>query len=116
MEVTTRRSILFEAAHTLDRDPDCGLRQHGHSWAVEVMITHRDVDPHTGHLSVDALTALREIRAEFNNMNLNEMLPGLPPTAEHLARYLAERLRMPLSGLSAVTVRMGTIYEATVRL
>lgn len=101
------RKFGFEAAHRLPQVPEghkCG-RLHGHSFRVEVTV-EGPVNPETGfyidYAEIDA--ACRPLRETLDHHYLNE-IPGLEnPTSEHLAKFIWERLKPTLPGLSCITV------------
>lgn len=101
------REFGFEAAHRLPRAPEghkCA-RLHGHSFRVEVAVSGpiaQDSGWFIDYAEIDA--AFEPIRAQLDHHYLNE-IPGLEnPTSEHVARFIWERLKGKLSGLSLVTV------------
>lgn len=84
----------FCAAHALvvagEREP-----LHGHNWRVTATIAGGTLD--SDGLLVDFHTVegvLREITGGFHNRNLNDTPPfdRVNPTAEEVARHIAERL------------------------
>ncbi len=105
----------FSAAHALaiggKREP-----VHGHNWHVTVTLAGPDLD-RDGLLCDfhDVERALREITARFHNANLNELPPfnaGLNPSAENVARHVAERLIAALALPRAVRVASVRVTEA----
>lgn len=69
--------------------------QHGHEWRVRAYFARADVDE--TEMVVDfheARSALQSVTAKLHNTDLNENegLGGLNPTAEVVARYIFERL------------------------
>ena len=108
MHVALTKDYRFEAAHRLPHVPPdhkCA-RMHGHSFHIEVEVSG-EVDPRTGWLvDFGDITAVVEplLAAELDHRTLNDV-PGLEnPTSEHLCRWLWERLRSRIPGLSAITV------------
>jgi 6-pyruvoyltetrahydropterin/6-carboxytetrahydropterin synthase len=101
------KTFRFEAAHLLVRAPaGHKCRQlHGHSYRVDVHVAG-PVDPQSGWVMDfgDIVTAAEPILRRLDHHSLNEV-PGLEnPTSEVLAKYLWDRLRPALPGLSAVAV------------
>jgi 6-pyruvoyltetrahydropterin/6-carboxytetrahydropterin synthase len=82
----------FDAAHYLrGYDGDCA-RLHGHRWEVELVLKYEKLDDMG--MAVDFKTikqALRDILPDHKC--LNEVYT-FNPTAEHLARYLYEELKL----------------------
>ena len=85
----------FSAAHVLTGHPTCG-KLHGHSFLVRVMVQGDPdpdifnfvVDPKVFHERLDALVA------ELANRHLNEMMPGVIPSAQGIAIWFWERLAL----------------------
>jgi len=101
------KTFRFEAAHSLDRAPvGHKCRQlHGHSYRVDVHVTG-EADPEVGWVMDfgEIVRAAEPVLRQLDHHTLNEV-PGLEnPTSERLAKFLWDRLRPALSGLSAVTV------------
>jgi len=95
----------FAAAHTLPGVDMCS-RMHGHNWRVRVTV--RVAAEHVDALGMgvdfrDLERHTREAVAEFEHQYLND-LPAFahhPPTAETIARIVAERLTARLAGHSS---------------
>ncbi|MCA9288246.1 MAG: 6-carboxytetrahydropterin synthase [Phycisphaerales bacterium] len=95
----------FAAAHAIVIG---GAREpvHGHNWHVEVTLSGSTLD--ADGLLCDFHTAeetLGQIVRRFHNRNLNDVAPfdTVNPSAEHVARHIAEAMRERLgAGLAAV--------------
>jgi 6-pyruvoyltetrahydropterin/6-carboxytetrahydropterin synthase len=101
------KTFRFEAAHSLDRAPvGHKCRQlHGHSYRVDVHVMG-PADPELGWVMDfgEIVRAAGPVLRLLDHHTLNDV-PGLEnPTSELLAKFLWDRLRPALSGLSAVTV------------
>jgi len=107
MRVELSKAFTFEAAHWLPTFPEghkC-RRLHGHSFRVEVRVAG-EVDERQGYL-VDygeIKAACEPVRKQLDHYCLNEIAGLSNPTAEMLARWIWERLKPALPGLSAVVV------------
>ena len=111
------KEFRFEAAHRLPNVPPehrCA-RLHGHSFRVEIHV-RGEVDQ-TGWVCdfADLKTAFNPLYQQLDHRYLNEV-PGLEnPTSEEIARWIWERLKPALSGLSCIVVRetctSGAIYK-----
>ncbi len=116
----------FAAAHALSIG---GVREtvHGHNWHVTVTLTGDTVD--SDGLLCDFHTveaSLRELTERFHNRNLNDVAPfsgTVNPTAENVARYLAEELSAsldadlaPNAAIASVRVTEAPGCAATYRL
>lgn len=107
VKVRLIRSFDFEAAHYLKVFPEghpCrGV--HGHSYRVEVIVSG-PVDPQRGYLMDfgQIKAAIEPVRQRLDHCLLNE-IPGLEnPTAEMLARWIYQQLKVSLPMLEAVRV------------
>ena len=112
------KEFTFEAAHRLPNvapDHKCA-RLHGHSFHVSVHITG-PVGVETGWIrDFDDLTcALAPLLQELDHNFLNEIDGLANPTSEVLARWIWDRLTVPLPELSQVVVQetcsSGCVYR-----
>ena len=98
----------FESAHLLPNVAEghkCA-RLHGHSFRVRVHV-EGEVGEESGWVCdfADISAACEPLRDELDHRFLNEV-PGLEnPTSEVIARWIWQRLRNGLPGLSMVEVR-----------
>ena len=112
------KEFTFEAAHRLPRVPEghkCA-RLHGHSFRVTVYVAG-PVGAETGWVQDfdDLKQAFKPLHRILDHNYLNE-IPGLEnPTSEQIARWIWQRLKPGLPGLSKVVVRetctSGCVYE-----
>lgn len=118
MIVELVKEFSFEAAHLLPRVPEdhkC-RRLHGHSYRVGITVKG-EVDPEMGWLVDygDIKAAIEPVRRRLDHYYLNEIEGLENPTSENLARWIFERLKPALAGLSQVVVRetctSGCIYR-----
>lgn len=84
-----RKSFEISAAHklTLDYDSKCE-NLHGHNWHVTVWCQSEELDNNS--MVID-FCRIKDAARELDHANLNELLPG-NPTAENIARFLAEKI------------------------
>lgn len=107
MIATITKSFSFEAAHRLPGVPashKC-YRMHGHSYRVSLSLTG-PVDPAVGWVMDFGVVAdvFEPLRAELDHATLNDV-PGLDnPTAEHIARWVWDRVKPTLPLLTTVAV------------
>jgi 6-pyruvoyltetrahydropterin/6-carboxytetrahydropterin synthase len=111
------KDFSFDSAHLLPNVPDghkCG-RLHGHTYRVTVYVAGA-VGEHTGWVVdyADIAAAWAPLHEQLDHRYLNDV-PGLEnSTSENIARWIWERLRTALPGLSKVYVRetctAGCIY------
>ena len=85
----------FEAAHRLpEYDGKC-CRLHGHNWRVEVTVRGKELN--ASGLLIDFKNLkhhLAEVLATLDHYYLNELdaFASIPPTAEHISRYIYEMM------------------------
>lgn len=114
------KEFTFEAAHYLPQVPP-GHRcagMHGHTFRVRVYVRGEPVQPQGWVIDfADIAGTFAPVRKLLDHTLLNEV-PGLQnPTSENLARWIHDRLKAALPGLSAVevaeTATCGCIYRPT---
>jgi 6-pyruvoyltetrahydropterin/6-carboxytetrahydropterin synthase len=101
------QAFTFEAAHFLPGVPSthrCS-RLHGHSYRVEVQLDG-PVDPHTGFVVdfFDLEQSFDGIMEALDHRSLNEVIGLENPTAENIALWIWNRLKVAIKQLSAVRV------------
>ncbi len=107
MEAELIKTFRFEAAHTLASAPDghkC-RRLHGHSYKIDIHITGQ-VDPKTGWV-VDfgqIKQAVEPLLDQLDHRFLDEIEGLANSTAEMLAKYLWDKIKVDLPQLSAISV------------
>ncbi len=99
----------FSAAHAIVLH---GVREvvHGHNWHVQCEVEGPVLDPEGLLCDFHALeSALAKVTAPFRNADLNMVPPfdAVNPTAEHVAKHIAEELiaRLP-NGVRLACVRV----------
>ena len=102
------KEFSFEAAHRLPHVPaghKCA-RLHGHSFRVEVHVEGALTEPEGWVMDFgDLKAAWKPLDEALDHRYLND-IPGLEnPTSEVLARWIWERLRPALPGLTEIVVR-----------
>lgn len=112
------REFRFEAAHRLPNVVEghkCA-RLHGHSYRVAVHVKG-EVGDRSGWVVdfADIEAAFKPLHAKLDHYYLNEIEGLENPTSEILARWIWERLRPSLPGLSRIVIRetctSGCVYE-----
>jgi 6-pyruvoyltetrahydropterin/6-carboxytetrahydropterin synthase len=102
------KEFTFEAAHRLPNVPaghKCA-RLHGHSFRVRVWV-RGELDEKLGWLMdfADIKAAAKPIIARLDHYYLNEIEGLENPTSENIARWIWQRLKPALAGLSRVEVQ-----------
>jgi len=101
------RQFRFEAAHRLPHVPEdhkC-FRLHGHSFRVTVAV-EGPVDDRLGWILdfAEIDDAWKPLHRLLDHHYLNEVSGLENPTSEHLARFIAERMRVRVGRVTRVTV------------
>ena len=112
------KEFVFEAAHRLPHVPEghkCG-RLHGHSFRAQVFVKG-EIGTKTGWVLdfADIKRAFGPLYDQLDHVFLNDIEGLENPTSEVLARWIYDRLRPSLPGLSKVvlheTCTAGAVYE-----
>lgn len=104
MRAVLRHRIPFNASHTVEvANVTCGEYLHGHDWYAEIEVVGQP-DIETGLFLSEGPEELARLVSELHKRDMNELLPGVHPTAAGCAGWIVERLRMSTPGLSRVTV------------
>jgi 6-pyruvoyltetrahydropterin/6-carboxytetrahydropterin synthase len=108
-----QHETVFGAAHQLRLAPGEGERLHGHNWRVRAFVRCRDLDARGFVLDfADLGRILREIVEPYEHVFLNDIPPwnDVNPTAENLARHIAEQLQSRV-GDARVRVHRVQVHE-----
>jgi len=102
------KEFTFEAAHRLPNVPEdhqC-RRLHGHSFRVGVYVAG-EPDLHSGWIMdfADLKAAFKPLHDALDHRYLNDIEGLENPTSENLARWIWQRLKPSLPGLSRVEIR-----------
>lgn len=111
------RTYRLEAAHRLPHVPadhKCA-RLHGHSFQVTLCV-RGPVDAELGWIVDFAALdeAWQPMHRALDHRYLNEIAGLENPTSEHLARWIAERVRLEGARLHSVTVHENCVSSCTV--
>jgi 6-pyruvoyltetrahydropterin/6-carboxytetrahydropterin synthase len=96
-EISTETVVA--AAHRLRHTDGEGERLHGHNWRIRAVVRAAEVDRTGWVVDFNHLAAvLRELVEPYEHVLLNEVPPfdDINPTAENLARIVAENLSAKL--------------------
>jgi 6-pyruvoyltetrahydropterin/6-carboxytetrahydropterin synthase len=97
------------AAHQLRFAPGEGERLHGHNWRIKATVRARELDKSGWVIDFNQLGAvLRELVEPYEHVFLNEVAPfdDLNPTAENIARVVADNLANRLDDARVKVVRV----------
>jgi len=90
------KTMEVAGAHCLSLSyPSKCVNVHGHNWIITVRVESPSLNKEG--MVVD-FGAIKEIVNKLDHHNLNEVLPGLNPTAENIARWIADEVTLLLSG------------------
>ena len=108
------RDHFFSAAHQLRGYGGKCESLHGHNWKIRIVARAHELD-HVG-MVIDfniLKEALNEILEEFDHKMLNDVKPfdEINPTAENIARYLAESLDEKVSD-DRVSIHRCEVWES----
>lgn len=104
-----RIDTYFAAAHQLPLEGRKCENLHGHNWKIEVHVAGDTLDAAGVLLDFGILKQhLKAVMEELDHRFLNELdcFRDKPPSSEHIARYVAERLQTRLEGGPARVVRV----------
>lgn len=101
------KEFRFEAAHWLPGVPEghpCG-HLHGHSYRVRIHVREELQQPQGWVMDyADIRRAALPVVAQLDHACLNDVDGLQNPTSEHLAKWIYDRLKVALPGLSAIEV------------
>jgi len=111
------KQFSFSASHVLDHLPEdhpCA-RVHGHNYLVTIHLKSETLDQYGFVKDYQSLKFVRHLIDEtLDHQHLNDRMT-VPPTAEHIARFLYDRLKPEIPELYAVeiseTPQTTCIYE-----
>lgn len=109
MLATIQKDFAFSASHQLDGLPEdhpCS-RLHGHNYVVRLSIIGEVAEPGFVVDYRELEPFKRLLDRSFDHQHLNDVLPHVNPTAEHIAAHLLEIAESALSAypnVAAVSV------------
>jgi 6-pyruvoyltetrahydropterin/6-carboxytetrahydropterin synthase len=106
-EISTETVVA--AAHRLRNTPGEGERLHGHNWRIRAVVRAAALEATGWVVDFNHLAAeLRALVEPYEHVFLNEIAPfdDLNPTAENLARVVAENLAAKLDDERVKVVRV----------
>ncbi len=109
-----QHETVFGAAHQLRLAPGEGERLHGHNWRVRAFVRTKELDSRGFVLDfADLAKTLRDIVEPYEHVFLNEIPPwdDVNPTAENIARHVAEELQRRVGADGRVRVARVMVFE-----
>lgn len=107
---------VFSAAHNLKHYKGKCEDLHGHNWKIEVVVTKKKVDKIGMVLDFKHLRdKLYIVLEKLDHKHLNNLpyFKKVNPTSENIARYIYEKLKPQVPGLSLITVWENNTSSAT---
>lgn len=87
---TVKKRIEIAGAHQLKLPyPSKCSRLHGHNWIIEVTCQREELDENG--MVVD-FSKIKEVVMQLDHQYLNEILKGINPTAENIAKWIADQI------------------------
>ena len=87
---TVTKKIEVSGAHSLNLPYDSKCKNlHGHNWIIFVTCRRERLDE--SGMVVD-FVKIKEIASRLDHANINEILGGVNPTAENIARWLCDKI------------------------
>ncbi len=90
MMYTVKKRIEIAGAHQLKLPyPSKCARLHGHNWIIEVTCQREELDENG--MVVD-FSKIKEVVMQLDHQYLNAILKGINPTAENIAKWIADQI------------------------
>ena len=107
---TKRCEIAGSHRLTLDYQSACS-NIHGHNWIVEVVIAGSSLNRNGMLLD---FKAIKDVVHQLDHRHLNDVIGGLNPTAENLARWIADEITkiIPEKDREAMWISQVSIQES----
>lgn len=87
---TVKKRIEIAGAHQLKLPyPSKCSRLHGHNWIIEVTCQREELDENG--MVID-FSKIKEVVMQLDHQYLNDLLKGINPTAENIARWIADQI------------------------
>jgi 6-pyruvoyltetrahydropterin/6-carboxytetrahydropterin synthase len=103
------QETVVAAAHQLRLAPGEGERLHGHNWRIKAVLRAHTLDARGFVVDFNDLgSTLRSIVEQYEHVFLNEIAPfdDVNPTAENIARVVAENLANKVEDARVKVVRV----------
>ena len=108
------KRMEIAGAHQLDLDYDSKCKNlHGHNWLVVVYCGANKLN-HNGMI-IDFKHIKNLIHDRLDHQNINEVLPGINPTAENMAEWILNEMNNKFRELNVLDGADGFCYKVTVQ-
>lgn len=85
------KRIELSAAHRLELSyPSKCTQLHGHNWIIHVFCKAKELNQ--DGMVIDFTHIKERIMDKLDHQVINDVLPGMNPTAENLARWICEQI------------------------
>lgn len=86
-----RKRLEISASHQLSLKYKSKCENlHGHNWIVEIYMKSKTLDENG--MVYDFTHIKEKIKSKLDHQNLNDVLKGINPTAENIAKWIVEQL------------------------
>ena len=90
MMYTVVKTVEVSGAHQLSLPyPSKCSRLHGHNWKIEVTLRSETLDENGMVLD---FSRIKEVVMQLDHTYINDVLGGLNPTAENMAKWICDQL------------------------
>ena len=86
-----KKRLEISASHQLSLNYKSKCENlHGHNWIIEIYMKSETLDENG--MVYDFTHIKEKVKAKLDHQNLNDVLKGINPTAENIAKWIAEQL------------------------
>lgn len=86
-----KKRIEISASHKLSLNYESKCENlHGHNWIVEIYMKSETLDENG--MVYDFTHIKEKVKSKLDHQNLNDILNGINPTAENIAKWIKEQL------------------------
>lgn len=86
-----KKRIEISASHQLSLNYESKCENlHGHNWIIEIYMKSKELDENG--MVYDFTHIKEKVKSKLDHQNLNDVLNGINPTAENIAKWIQERL------------------------
>lgn len=86
-----KKRIEISASHKLSLNYKSKCENlHGHNWIVEIYMRSEELDENG--MVYDFTHIKEKVKSKLDHQNLNDVLNGINPTAENIAKWIQEQL------------------------